>query len=140
MVNRPIVLKKISRSRHSISRLRDKGNVTIERFKNDLDVQDIVLHNFQLAIQGCIDIGSHIISDEGWGVAGSINEIFHILHDKGVINGDSAEKMASMVGFRNILIHEYEDINLDIVYNILHRHLDDIDEYLLTVVNHFKLG
>lgn len=111
----------------------------IETLKNDLDIQDIVLHNLQVAIQGCIDIGSHIISDEGWGIAGSLSEIFYILQDKGVIGTDFTDRMVSMVGFRNILIHEYEDVNLDIVYNILHEHLRDIDEFLMAVVDYFKL-
>ncbi len=139
MVNRSVILKKISLIRHNLSRLRDKDNVPLESFKNDLDIQDIVLHNLQLAIQGCIDVGSHVISDEGWGVAGSLNEIFYILRDKGVIKVDLTKRMVSMVGFRNVLVHEYEDINLDIVYNILHHHLRDINDYLLAIVNYFKL-
>ncbi len=139
MVNRSVILKKISLIRRNLSRLRDKDNVPLESFKNDLDIQDIVLHNLQLAIQGCIDIGSHVISDEGWGVAGSLNEIFYILRDKGVIKVDLTKRMVSMVGFRNVLVHEYEDTNLDIVYNILHHYLNDINEYLLAIVNHFKL-
>ena len=47
--------------------------------------------------------------------------------------------MISMVSFRNILVHEYETINFDIVCNILHHHLKDINEYLLTLVSYFKL-
>lgn len=139
MVNKSVILRKVSLIRHNLSRLKDKENVSLESLKNDLDIQDIVLHNLQLAIQGCIDIGSHVISDEGWGVAGSLNEIFYILQNKGVIKAETAEKMISMVGFRNILVHEYENINFDIVYNILHHHLKDINEYLLVIVNYFKL-
>ncbi len=114
LVNRSIILKKISHIRHNLSRLRDKVNISLESFVKDLDVQDVVLHNIQHAVQGCIDIGSHIISDEGWGVAGSHNEIFYILNEKGVIKRGLTERMVSIVGFRNILVHEYEDVNLDI--------------------------
>ncbi len=140
MVNKSVVLRKISLIRHNLSRLKNKENISLESLKNDFDIQDIVLHNLQLAIQGCIDIGSHVISDEGWGVAGSLNEIFYILQNKGVIKAEMAEKMISMVGFRNILVHEYETINFDIVCNILQHHLRDINEYLLAMVNHFNLG
>jgi len=139
LVNKSVILRKVSFIRHNLSRLKDKENVSLESLKNDLDIQDIVLHNLQLAIQGCIDIGSHVISDEGWGVAGSLNEIFYILQNKGVIKAKMADKIISMVGFRNILVHEYETINFDIVCNILHHHLKDINEYLLAIVNHFKL-
>jgi len=139
LVNKSVVLRKVSLIRHNLSRLKNKENISLESLKNDFDIQDIVLHNLQLAIQGCIDIGSHVISDEGWGVAGSLNEIFYILQNKGVIKAEMSEKIISMVGFRNILVHEYETINFDIVCNILHHHLKDINEYLLAIVNHFKL-
>ncbi len=140
MVNKSVTLRKISLVRHNLSRLKDKGDCSLDFLKNDLDAQDIELHNLQLAIQGCIDIRSHVVSDEGWGVAGSLNEIFYILQNKGVINTEMTERMVSMVGFRNILVHEYGIVNFDIVYNILHHHLEDINEYLLAIVNYFKPG
>ena len=140
MVDPALVLRKISRVRNNLSRLRKREKISLKSFKEDLDIQDIVLHNLQLTIQGCIDIGSHIISDEGWGILGSLSEIFYILRGKGVINSELAEKMISMAGFRNILIHEYDEVNLNIVHDILQNHLIDIDEFLFSVANHFKLG
>ena len=140
MVNSSVILRKISHVRYNLSRLRKKEKVSLDSFKDDPDTQDIVRHNLQLAIQGCIDIGSHVISDEGWGVAGSLNEIFYILRDRGLIKADLTERVVSMVGFRNILVHEYEDVNLDIVHSILQGRLKDIDEYLLVVVEYFNLG
>lgn len=140
MVRSSIILKKISHIRHNLARLREKQGISINTLREDLDIQDVVLHNLQLAVQGCVDIGSHIISDEGWGIAGSLNEIFYILQDKGAIKAELADKMVAMVGFRNILVHEYQDVDLDIVHNILRIHLKDIDEYLIAILDHFKLG
>ena len=54
----------------------------------------------------------YIILDESWGVAGSLSEIFYTLQVRGVINSELAEKMISMVGFRNILIHECNEVDL----------------------------
>ncbi len=140
MVNKSVVLKKISHIRHNLSRLHEKKGVTLACFKNDLDTQDVVIHNLQLAIQGCIGIGNHIISDEGWGVAGSLSEIFYILQDKGIIKkSDLIDRLISMIGFRNILVHEYEDVNIDIVFIILQNCLKDIEDYLLIIVDYFKL-
>ena len=65
---------------------------------------------------------------------------FYTLNDKGVLSLDLHEKMVSMVGFRNILVHEYEEISLEVVHSITQKHLSDIDEFLLTVVRHFNLG
>ena len=139
MVNTSVVLSKTSGVRRRLERLKDFKRVSPEQLKNDMDTQDIVLHNLQFAIQGCLDIGSHIISDEGWGIAGSFSDMFYILQERRVITPSLADKMVAMVGFRNILVHEYETIRLDIVVNILEHHLDDIEEFLLAVINHFNM-
>lgn len=139
MVDGTVVLSKVSSVRRRLARLKRMPDISLEALKNNVDTQDIVLHNLQLAIQGCVDIGAHIISDEGWGVAGSFSEIFYILQEKHVITPDLAEKMIAMVGFRNILVHEYETIRLDIVYRILKADLDDIEDFLLAVADRFNL-
>ncbi len=139
MVNTTVVLRKISQIRQRLTRLKDKKDVSVARLKSDPDTQDIVLHNLQLAIQGCVDIGSHIIADEGWGIAGSFSEIFYILQEKKVLGPVLTDKMIAMVGFRNLLVHEYETIRFDLVYDILQTHLSDIEEFLLAIIDHFKM-
>jgi len=139
LVNATVVLKKIAQTRQRLTRLKNKKDISVERLRNDPDTQDIILHNLQLAIQGCVDIGSHIIADEGWGIAGSFSEIFYILQGKGVLTQDLTDKMVTMVGFRNLLVHEYETIRMDIVYDILQTHLSDIKEFLRAIIDHFKM-
>lgn len=139
MVNTTVVLRKISQIRQRLTRLKDKKDVSVARLRSDPDTQDIVLHNLQLAIQGCVDIGSHIIADEGWGIAGSFSEIFYILQEKKVLGPVLTDKMIAMVGFRNLLVHEYETIRFDLVYDILQTHLSDIEEFLLAIIDHFKM-
>jgi uncharacterized protein YutE (UPF0331/DUF86 family) len=81
----------------------------------------------------------YIILDESWGVAGSLSEIFYTLQVRGVINNELGEKMISMVGLRNILIHECNEVDLGIVHEVLRNRLSDIDEFLLSVLNYFRL-
>lgn len=97
MVNKSVILRKISLIRHNLSRLKGKENISLESFKNDLDIHDIILHNFQLAVQGYIAIENHIISDEGWGVASSLNEIFYILQNKGVTTQELLEEYPHLI-------------------------------------------
>jgi len=65
-----------------------------------------------MAIQNCLDIAAHIISDENFGVPGSNNEMFYLLEDNGYIKKDLTEKMVKAVGFRNLIVHEYAYIFL----------------------------
>lgn len=139
MVNATVILNKTAQVRKRLDRLQTKKSLTREELKNNIDAQDIILHNLQLAIQGCVDIGTHIIADEGWGTVGSFSEIFYFLQEKKVLSPDLADRMVAMVGFRNLLVHEYETISMDIVYDILQTHLNDIEEFLLSVIDRFKL-
>src|SRR3989338_5067490 len=107
MVNQMLLRTKIAHIYKSIEKLSRKAKVSLQEFKSDTDTQDIVIHNLQLAIQGAIDIASHIISDEGWGVPNTLVGLFDILKEHKVLDEKTTDIMRRMVGFRNIIVHEY---------------------------------
>ena len=87
-------------------------NRTRTRFREDCDLQDIVSFNLQSAIQSCIDIAAHIVSDEGMGVPGSFNEMFYLLEENKYLSSELTEKMVKAASFRNLLVHEYGKLDL----------------------------
>ena len=87
-----------------------------------------------MAIQNCIEIASHIISEEGFGVAGSTNEMFYLLEENGYLDRDITEKMVKAVGFRNLIVHEYGQIDLKQVYRIAHHNIDDLERFIKAIV------
>lgn len=89
----------------------------------------MVLHNLQVAIEACLDIGSHIISENGWQMPEVYSDIPKILARHNVISEKFEPVFIEMVKFRNVIVHEYLDINLEKVYLNLHR-IDDIRQYL----------
>jgi len=91
-----------------------------------------------MAIQNCIDIAAHIISDEGFGVPGSTNEMFYLLEENDFMDRDITEKMVKAVGFRNLIVHEYEKIELGQVFEIALKDIKDLNEYLKSIFR--KLG
>ena len=111
--------------------------MTFWTFAKDTNSQDILLFNLTQAIQNCIDIAVHILSDEGWGLPGTQSEIFDILADKGLISKDLAGRLISMVGFRNRVVHEYEKLDLEIVYKVWQERLRDVEEFAFAVVERF---
>lgn len=139
MVDRRVIGRKLDQIEHHLERIRSLPDLSLEAFKNDAATQDIFLFNLTQAIQNCIDIATHIVSDEGWGMPGTQSEGFDILKEKGVIQGELAERLVSMVGFRNRVIHEYETLDLDIVYDIWRNRLRDIEGFCLAVVERFGL-
>jgi uncharacterized protein YutE (UPF0331/DUF86 family) len=118
MVNREIFWKKLSTLETHLARVRLKRDVSMEDLRGDLDRQESILFNLQMAIQNCIDMAAHVVSDEEMGIAGSTHELFYLLQDRQVIDSFLAEKLVKAVGFRNILVHEYGRVDLNIVYRV----------------------
>lgn len=139
MVNRDVIIAKIDNIQRSLDRLKEKQGLTVESFSNDRDIQDIALLNLQVAIQGCIDIASHIISDNNWGVPGSLGGLFDILYEKKIITCKTKEIMRSMVGFRNLIVHEYIRLDMTRVYAVFSSQLDDFAEFLKEISLYAKL-
>lgn len=130
MVRTAVLYKKISHLRYNLDRLTEKRALTEAEFQADADAREAVLLNLQQAIQGCIDIGTHIIADEGWGVPGSLSDIFYKLEEHNILPKPLAAAMIPMAGFRNLIVHQYEDIDYSIVYQLYQQRLGDIERYV----------
>jgi uncharacterized protein YutE (UPF0331/DUF86 family) len=81
----------------------------------------------QLAIETVTDLGNHVIADLALGVVNSYSDIPSILAEQGYLATDLKEKWIRMVGFRNILVHDYLDIDRRIVYEVLQHGLEDLE-------------
>jgi uncharacterized protein YutE (UPF0331/DUF86 family) len=130
LIDKEILLSKADRVHRHVKRVKEKRPATLQEFLSSLDLQEIILFNLQMAIQFCIDIASHIISDEGLGLPGSTNEMFYTLQENGYIPEDVADKMVAAVGFRNLVVHEYTRVDLEEVYRISQENVDDLIEFL----------
>ena len=139
MVDQEIVRSKIAHIQHSLQRLREKQSVSLRELQSNQDIQDVVLHNLQNAIQGCLDLSSHIIADEGWAIPPTQAGLFQVLSDHKIITPEQAVKMKAMVGFRNIIVHEYAVINVDKVHDILVHSLQDFDKFCQQVIRYTGL-
>lgn len=85
MVNREILWRKLSALETHLKRVRIKRDVSLEELKGDIDRQESIFFNLQMAIQNCIDMAAHVVSDEEMGMPASTNELFYLLQDKRVI-------------------------------------------------------
>ena len=139
MVDKSIIMAKMANIKKNLDRLKEKQGLSNEEFRANQDVQDIVLLNLQTAIQGCIDIASHIISDNDWGVPGSLAGLFDILAEKKVISQDIKKIMRQMSGFRNLIVHEYAELDTDKVYSMFTNRLSDFNNFLKEISIYAKL-
>ncbi len=131
MTDAELVRKKLGR----IERwLLDLDQVAVaDRLETDIVMERFVLHTLQLAIRATMDVASHIASDERLGEPRSNAELFALLARAGWIPEDDVSTLQAMVGFRNVLVHAYDDVNLSIVRDVLEHGLADLERFVATV-------
>jgi len=95
----------------------------------DYTKQDSIVLNIQRLCQAAIDIAMHIIAEFELGVPQSSREAFYILEKEEIIDKDLAEKLKAMVGFRNLAVHDYQELKLKIIQSIIEKNLNDIKEF-----------
>jgi uncharacterized protein YutE (UPF0331/DUF86 family) len=106
LVDSDLILAKAGSVKRHLSRVIEKRNTALQTFLEDIDRQESVLFNLQMAVQNCIDIAAHIIGEEGFGVPGSTSEMFYLLEENGYLDRNITEKMIKAVGLRNLIVHE----------------------------------
>jgi len=138
MVDVDLVNKILGSLQEGLNRLKSKQNVSIRDYQKDKDLQAIVERKLETSIQACIDIGNHIISHDELGIPNNYGEIFNILAQHGVIPDNVAGVMAKMAGFRNVLIHEYREIIIERVHNILQTGLGDFYAFAQHIIKYLE--
>jgi uncharacterized protein YutE (UPF0331/DUF86 family) len=139
MLDPDIVLAKVGNIQRCLRRISEVTGNNPDAL-DDIDKQDIFVLNLQRAIEATIDIAVHVIASEGLGLATTIKENFRLLKDAGIIDDTIMKKMQSMVGFRNIAVHEYSTIDINILKSILKDNLRDIEEFYTLILERFNLS
>lgn len=128
MVRAEVIRKRLNKLDGYLDILRGMKKYSLEEFLADPEKYGSAERFLQLAIEATTDIGSHIIADLGLGEVNWYSDIAAILAEKGYIPVELSEKWIRMVGFRNILVHDYLEVDLKIVYDVLQNRLDDLEE------------
>ncbi|OGC42406.1 hypothetical protein A2Y85_07490 [candidate division WOR-3 bacterium RBG_13_43_14] len=128
-------LKKLDRV---VSRLKQKRDLNHDNYIQNQDHQDVTERNFQLAIQTCMDIANYIIAETGMNVPDDEANIFKVLSENNVIPEALGKRIKGMVNFRNILVHDYLEIDPDQVYDLLQNDLPDFDEFARAILTYIE--
>lgn len=104
-----------------------------ETFKQDYTKQDSVILNLQRCCEAAIDIANHINRQQQYGLPQSSRDSFTLLAQNNHIAQSLAENLKKMVGLRNIAVHDYQELNLDIVVYVIQHHLQDFEQFIETI-------
>ena len=135
MVERDVVLAKIAvidRCIHRIQHVRAAPHGL-----TPIDIEDITVLNLTRAAQAAIDLATHVVSTEAYGLPADVAESFALLGQHGVIDAELAARLRKMVGFRNIAVHSYQTIDPHIVGHIVESRLGDLQALAAAVAARF---
>ncbi|MEX5215114.1 MAG: DUF86 domain-containing protein [Nitrospiraceae bacterium] len=132
-MDRELVEAKLESLRRCIERITTKAPASAESLARDPDLQDIIALNLQRAVQLCVDLAAHVIADTQARVPSTMADNFDILRDLKIISSTLADRMTKAVGFRNIAVHSYQDIDWAIVFQICRNNLNDFQQFAQAV-------
>lgn len=127
-MNSDVILNKISIIERCIKRINEEYQNNPDNLKN-YTKQDSVILNLQRACEASIDLAMHTIAEKKLGLPQSSRDAFSLLETEGIISSELSTKMKSMVGFRNIAVHDYQELNLSILQKIVEEHLVDFYQF-----------
>ena len=125
-MDQPLVAQKLESLRRCIQRVESRLPDDLNALLADLDAQDIIALNLTRAVQMSVDIASHWLAENAEATAPkTMGQAFEALAQSGIIDAELAVRMRKSVGFRNVMVHNYDDVNWAIVYAICSKHLGD---------------
>lgn len=124
-----VVLNKVAIVERCLARVREVHAGDDANLTDDLTRQDSILLNLQRACEACIDLGMYLVRKRRLGLPQESREAFDLLERAGLLPDELARAMRAMVGFRNVAVHSYRELDLAIVRSIIHERLADFEAF-----------
>ena len=139
MTNINVIETKISSIQKYLKILAGYQKYSQKEIETDLNLKGAVERYLYLLTQAAIDLAETIIALKNFRRPTTYSEAFHILHEEDFLTTDLTEKLVRMAGFRNIIAHDYEDVDFGILYDVLQYRLGDVEQFLKDSQNKLKL-
>lgn len=134
VVDRYVVRARIAKIRQYVALLKKiRGLANEAMFVKDPLIYGNAERYLQLAIQALLDISNHIVADMNLNLPADSKELFDVLAKHKVLPVRLARRLTPMAGFRNILVHEYLEIDRHRVYRALKEDLGDFEGFIKAV-------
>jgi uncharacterized protein YutE (UPF0331/DUF86 family) len=124
-----VALNKEAIVRRCLARVREELQGDLSRL-DDFTIQDAIVLNLLRACEASIDLAMHHVAEGRLGIPQSSRDAFEFLLQAGKLSPACASAMKKMVGFRNIAVHSYQQLQRPILEAILQAHLGDFEAYL----------
>lgn len=138
MVDKTLILRKFVSLDEYFKQIEEYSKISIQDYENNWKTQRVIDRTLQMMIETCLDVAGHIISDERLRAPESYVDMFNILVENGILNQELLPSLEKMAKFRNIIVHQYEKIDPEIVIGILKTNLQDFKKYRDSIIKYLK--
>ena len=138
MVDRSLVLRKLASLEEYRGQIEEYSTITLESYRSDWKAQRIIERTLQMMIELCADIAGHVVSDDGLRTPANYADTFRVLGEEGILSSEQTAIMEKMAKFRNIVVHQYEAVDAEIVVLVLRKHLGDFASFAESITNHLS--
>ncbi|MEQ1679977.1 MAG: DUF86 domain-containing protein [Nitrospira sp.] len=129
-----VILNKAASIERCLQRIEEEYAGNEQNLVGNQTKQDAIVLNLQRACETAIDLAMYVVSQRKLGVPQDSRDAFSLLQTAGILSANLAQRMQRMVGFRNVAVHEYTRLNLDVVHAIISKQLDDFRTFSATIV------
>ena len=130
-----MVLRKLSDLSDLYGQLLEYRVITARRYATDWKAQRIVERTFQMMVEICLDVANHLISDKGYRRPVGYADHFTVLLENRILGARLAARMMKMAKFRNLIVHNYDKIEAEIIVGILKKNLPDFEAFKTAVLS-----
>lgn len=141
MYNSSLITERIGIITNSVNRLKLLANTPLEQFRVNEDAIDIAENRLRRALEALFDLGRHIVIKSGMGVPSDYRSVIDKLKEVQCLPNDFAQKIIGMAGYRNRLIHDYNKVTPEELYEIMQNRLTDLTlfcKYILDFIYKLK--
>lgn len=134
MENKAVVLNKFETIEKCINRINEEYEGDSKNLQ-DYRKMDMIVLNLQRACEAVLDLAMYIVSTRKLGLPQNKREAFVLLEENKIIDSTMSKNMQGMVGFRNIAVHDYKEIDEDILKDVIENHLNDLLDFARIILN-----
>lgn len=129
MVDRDVLSARLNALETYLSELRPFQQVPEDRYVKEPGLHHLAERYLHLASEALLDIAHHVIADEGFRQAETYRDAMQVLAEEGLIDENLADRLEEWMGFRNVLVHLYLEIDHHRTWSTIQNDLDDLGQF-----------
>jgi uncharacterized protein YutE (UPF0331/DUF86 family) len=130
-----VLLNKAAVIERCLARIAEEYQGHEDELETNFTRQDAIVLNLLRACEASIDAAMHVVRQRRLGLPQESRDAFRLLEEAGLLTRELSAEMQKLVGFRNVAVHNYRKLSMEILRSILSSRLGDFRDYVRTIID-----